>query len=162
MPDIIVRGTYEAGAIFSPCLTYRYNLWRRWDDDKPACGFIMLNPSTADENTLDPTLRRCVSFANQWGYGSLYVANIFALRSTDPKTLYASRDPVGPSNEAAIRAVAGLADLLVCAWGVHGALHGRGKEVREMLTAPRCLGTTKDGHPRHPLYLPRDAELIAY
>ena len=89
---LAVRG--RAG--FSRCGRYRYWLRRRWNGDLPQCTFIGLNPSTADARTNDPTLRRCINFADQWGYGSLLLVNLFALRSTDPRALRLSDDPQGP------------------------------------------------------------------
>lgn len=81
---------------FSPCRTYRYSLVHEWDRDLPRVAFIMLNPSTADENALDPTLRRCLGFARSWGYGSFEIGNVFAFRATDPKAMKAAADPFGP------------------------------------------------------------------
>jgi hypothetical protein len=93
--------------------------------------FLLLNPSTADANVLDPTLRRCMSFAEAWGYGGILVGNIFALRSTDPQFLYLSRDPIGPTNDFYIKTMVELVDQVVCGWGAHGALYeprGRGRQ----------------------------------
>lgn len=90
------------GAVFSPCRTYRYGLWRIWNPGAPLLAFIMLNPSTADDVVNDPTVERCVRRAVSMGYGGLRVANIFALRSTDPTQLYVSVDPIGPDNDTAI------------------------------------------------------------
>jgi hypothetical protein len=150
-------------AAFSGCLTYRYTLERGWRDGGLGryLNFLMLNPSTADEIRLDPTVTRCVGYARRWGYDGLVVTNIFALRSTDPRRLREVEDPVGPHNDEHIQRVAKLAALVVCAWGTHGAFLDRGRRVVEMLTASEntlhCLGVTKDGHPRHPLYLRGDA-----
>lgn len=144
------------GATFSPCGAYRYRLWRYWSGE-PAVLFLMLNPSTADETVNDPTVERCQRRAKAMGAGGLQVANIFALRSTDPGALYAADDPVGPDNDAAILAAARECAQVICAWGVHGEYRGRGNAVLAMLRTagitPHCLGTTKDGHPRHPLYV---------
>ena len=87
----------KAGAEFSKDRKYRYRLWREWNKTKPAVLFVMLNPSTADELVLDSTVSRCLSFAKEWGYGRLEVANLFALRATDPKELNKVEDPVGGS-----------------------------------------------------------------
>ena len=125
----------------------------------------MLNPSTADARRDDPTIRRCMGFARTWGYGGVEVVNLFALRATDPSRLRIARDPVGPENDAHIRAVARRSSALVVAWGIHGALRERDAEVLALLSrrAPtHSLGWTKDGHPRHPLYLRRDARLLPY
>ena len=95
----------SSGATFSPCRRYRYTLWRQWDERPPAT-FIMLNPSTADETANDPTVERCQRRAQAMGYGGVRVANIFALRSTDPRALYTAEDPVGPENDHALLTLA--------------------------------------------------------
>lgn len=147
----------EQGATFSACGRYRYRLVRTWDAGLPRVAFVMLNPSTADATQLDPTLRRCLGFARDWGFGSMVIGNLFALRSTDPQVLYRDADPVGPSNDQALQDIAVEAQLVVCGWGVHGTLRGRGKTVAARLAqlrAPHALRLTRDGHPCHPLYLP--------
>jgi len=141
---------------------YRYTLGRRWDDAGRRVCFCLLNPSTADARVLDPTLTRCLGFARAWGFGAMDVVNIFAWRSTDPGQLYGADDPVGARNDAAIRRCASRADLVVAGWGVHGALHERGERVAAMLgriCEPTCFGLTKAGHPKHPLYLRKDAAI---
>lgn len=154
-----------ATATFSPCRTYRYALTRRWSNRPPAV-FIMLNPSVADAFVDDPTLRRCIGFARSWTAGGLILLNLFALRSTDPMVLRAHPDPVGPDNDMVVAEQLAEADggPVIAAWGVHGALHGRGKRVAALIRArgarPLCLGLTKDGHPRHPLYVPNDTATI--
>lgn len=146
----------DSGAYFSPCRTYRYLLCRRWADT-PVAVFVMLNPSTADETTNDPTVERCERRARAAGFGGLTVVNIFALRSTDPGALYAHDDPIGPENDCHIRSACRDAGLVVCAWGTHGALTSRGENVRKMLTADGValhhLGLNKGGTPKHPLYV---------
>ncbi|MDD5001528.1 MAG: DUF1643 domain-containing protein [Thiomonas arsenitoxydans] len=147
----------HTGATFSPCRYYRYTLWRTWDTSKPACLFLMLNPSTADETDNDPTVERCQRRAVAMGYGGLVVCNIFAYRSTDPGVLYTASDPVGPDNDVAIVAQAQAAGLVVCGWGTHGALQGRGAAVLSMLrdagVTPHALRINRDGSPQHPLYV---------
>lgn len=155
----------ESGATFSRCNRYRYRLWRVWDYDLPTVAFIMLNPSTADASKLDPTVRRCVGYAKAWGFGALDVGNIFALRSTDPSILADVTDPVGPENDLKLWQIAHEADAVICAWGVHGALYGRGRNVVAMLrnTKPlMVLRITREGHPAHPLYLPKDLTPIPW
>ena len=118
--------------------------------------FIMLNPSTADENVLDPTLRRCMGFAGQWGYGGMEIVNLFAYRATDPSKLRQVNDPVGDENDLTIRLAEDRNEIMVAGWGVHGTYQGRDQAVLENRRYPdkwHCLGLTKDGHPRHPLYL---------
>ncbi len=151
----------ESTARFSACERYRYELTRVWDSAATLAAFVLLNPSTADAHRNDPTVTRCINFARAWGYGGLAVGNIFAWRSTDPAGLRACEDPVGPDNDTALIEIARRARIVVCGWGVHGWLHGRGTIVRALLEREgvelHVLGRTKDGHPRHPLYLPSDA-----
>jgi hypothetical protein len=146
--------------------TYRYRLERHWSGGTGLCGFIMLNPSTADERSDDPTIRRCIGFAKGWGYSGLIVGNLFALRATCPAALLAAGDPVG--GEANAQALVDLIDeagLILCAWGHFSAVGDHGREaialVRERGRVPHCLGLTKHGAPRHPLYLPASTQPVA-
>lgn len=152
-------------AVFSPDREFRYTLTRRWDD-RLLVNFLMLNPSTADENIEDPTIRRCMGFARDWGYGGLMVTNIFAYRSTDPKALYKVPDPTGPANNEYILKTAKACAVVVCAWGEHGAHQGRGaivhKLLREAGIATRCLEKNASGEPKHPLYVARDRKLMDF
>ena len=153
----------DTRAQISDCGRYRYTLYRQWVEDRKWhesegwCLFIMLNPSTADGTKDDPTIRRCVSFAERWGHGGLVVCNLFALRATDPRELYKADDPVGPENDWRTLGQAASVRRIVCAWGVHGRLRGRDEHVlgliRQAGLRPQHLGLTKDGHPRHPLYV---------
>jgi hypothetical protein len=146
-----------AGAEFSPCRKYRYRLWRQWDRSSPSAVFVMLNPSTADETENDQTVERCERRARAMGFGGVRVANIFALRSTDPAALPRHRDPVGPGNDVAILKSVTGAGIVVCAWGGHGRVHQRGEIVvrllREHGVALHYLKLNKDGTPKHPLYV---------
>jgi hypothetical protein len=149
----------DQGARFDDVRVYRYRLWRAWSWSAPRVAFLMLNPSTADETQLDPTLRRCLGFAHAWGYGGFEVINLFALRSPKPDVLYGHRDPVGAGNDAAILDVTLRCALTVAAWGTHGAHLHRGDTVKRMVAnagrpALHVLRLSKDGHPVHPLYLP--------
>jgi hypothetical protein len=150
--------TSASGASFSPCRRWRYSLWRRWDEGRPAANFIMLNPSTADEVKLDPTCSRARDYAERWGYGALIVTNVFAWRATDPEDMKAAADPVGPGNDRAILRAAKEAALVVCAWGNHAAHLGRAAQVRALLAragvALHVLRVNAGGEPAHPLYLP--------
>jgi hypothetical protein len=159
----------RTGATFSPCKRYRYTLLREWSslsDKEGYVLFIMLNPSTADEYQLDPTVRRCLGYAMDWGYRKMHVANIFALRSTDPKHLYDSvefngekyvpTDPVGIDNNKCICTEVENADLVIAAWGSHGIYKNRGKDVMDMISKIKdiyYLKLTKGNVPGHPLYL---------
>lgn len=161
-------GTALTHAEFSPCRKYRYSLSRIWDDTKPFVMFIGLNPSTADEFTDDPTIRRCRNYAESWGYGGIYMANLFALRSTDPKALYLSECPVQEyetnDNNDYLMKIASKCKLIVFAWGVHGDLHKRGNDVIEMFKIfdTYCLAKTQDGFPKHPLYLKKDLKPMLF
>lgn len=147
------------GAVISDDGQYRYRLWRTWDVAKPTVAFVMLNPSTADATEDDPTIRRCIGYAREWGYGRLVVGNLFAVRETDPANLYDYFDPVGPENDRHLQEIAEEAEKMIAAWGVNGSLGDRAKEVVQELEADlHALDTTKDGHPVHPLYQPSDAE----
>jgi hypothetical protein len=124
----------------------------------------MLNPSIADAERDDPTIRRCLGFACAWGYGALTVVNLFALRATCPHTLRRAADPVGPDNDDHLRAALVSARGIVFAWGNHGGLHGRDRDICSLLplhakrkTNALCLGITGAGQPRHPLYVRADA-----
>lgn len=148
-------------ATFSPCRKYRYTLSRTWDAESPPLVFIGLNPSTADETEDDPTIRRCIGFAKRDGFGGIIMLNLFAFRSTDPAGLKGVDDPVGPwNNDRISRACKDRA--VIAAWGVHGVLNRRDRDVRILLAGSdlRCLGRTKDGHPRHPLYLRSDSPMV--
>lgn len=130
-----------------------------------AAGFVMfigLNPSTADETEDDPTVRRCIRYAQAWGYEGMCMTNIFGWRDTDPQGMRAQAFPIGDRNEETLRRIAGNADLILCAWGVHGAHMNQGRHVERTLRQDgrklHVLGLTKDGHPKHPLYLRADLE----
>ena len=187
-----------AGATISSCGTYRYRLWREWrnhpapaqwdmweQNGKPvvdgagkqlgqplACVFVMLNPSTADGETDDPTIRRCVRFAKALGFDRLEVVNLFAFRATDPADLLAVSpeiDPVGYENQRHVVSVLEDAGMIVCAWGAHGGHIGQDETMLGWIDAENvrdapvvALGLTKDGFPRHPLYLPADSTPFAF
>lgn len=149
----------RAGAILSDDRTYRYQLWRTWDTSKPRLGWIMLNPSTADETEDDQTIRRCIGYAKDWDYGSMVVGNLFAYRTRDPSELWNRVDIVGPENDRHLREICQDAEMVVAAWGAYGSKMDRGPEVRAMLDVDLyALETTKHGEPVHPLYQPADAE----
>lgn len=167
LDDIARRESFAIEAAFSEDRAYRYwwkckvseyNKWRiLW---------VMLNPSTADEYTWDPTINRVMQFSKREHYGIVEVVNLFALRSTDPKQLYKSElDPIGPDNDDWIKRRAALVDGVILAWGSHGDFRNRGDEVYRMLKGISVpvwhLGTTKRGLPRHPLYLGKDTKLIS-
>jgi hypothetical protein len=155
-------------AVLSPCGLYRYTLGRTWDDGGTRVNFIMLNPSTADAEVDDPTIKKCVRYAQSWSHGGLVVTNLYAFRATQPKDLWKAVDSVGPDNDEHLEHEARAADIVVCAWGNGGSpvwrkggwQRGRGPVVLQMLDAwgiePRMLKVTGEGMPAHPLYLPED------
>jgi hypothetical protein len=130
-------------------------MWKSKDTPR-MCAFIGLNPSTADETLNDPTIRRCINFAKDWGYDGLYMLNAYAFRSTDPKNMQAAANPVGPDNDRFIAEITAKAELVLAAWGVHCEI-SRADRVCQLVNKPvYCLGKTKVGNPRHPLYIRAD------
>lgn len=121
--------------------------------------FIGLNPSTADEIIDDPTVRRCIGYARDWGHVALCMTNLFAFRATSPIDMKAAKDPIGPDNDRILIEMAKGAGIIVAAWGIHGAYRGRDKAVMELIPSVFCLGKSKNGYPRHPLYLRKDVKL---
>lgn len=180
----------EKGAMVSACGKYRYELWREWrgtHDRKnwrwygtkdgagaemgtpKSCLFIMLNPSTADGEKDDATIRRCVGFAKSWNYERLEVVNLFAFRTRYPKellVLHHDADPVGHLNQERVEMAANDAGMIVCAWGTNGNHIGQDETVLgwvdRHINKVYALGLTKDGQPRHPLYLPSASKPFAF
>jgi hypothetical protein len=151
----------EKGALFSSDRIYRFRLWRVWDKRKGLALFIGLNPSTADENADDPTIRRCIGFASTWGYGGMFMGNIFAYRSTYPVDLKNPNiDPINPENDAELCIMNAESKLTVLCWGNHGRFNNRGDAVLLMFPDARHFGLTKEMQPKHPLYLPKNATLL--
>jgi hypothetical protein len=147
----------NSGAIISPDGLYRYQLWRIWDRSLPSCMFIMFNPSTADGLRDDPTVRRCIAFAKGWGYGGMWVGNLFALRSTDPDCLLSSPDPVGPHNLTHLQIMTSKSAIVVCAFGNYKILSRLKYNYAEMLQKLGVLlyyiELSINNIPKHPLYL---------
>ncbi len=151
---------------FSPDRRHRYSLVHRWN---PLLGdrlilWIGLNPSTADEAQLDPTLTRIAAFSQREGFDGFWMANLFALRTPYPKEMMAARDPVGPDNDTSLLAAADRCERLVAAWGVSGAYQARADAVVRLFAGRPlwCLGTTQGGHPRHPLYVAGRQPLVPW
>ena len=145
----------ERGAVFSPCRRYRYVLWRQWSGSGGYALVVGLNPSTADEQLDDPTVRRCIAFARDWGFGGLCLANLFAFCATSPAVLIRATDPLGPDNDQWLQTCSAGAGLIVAAWGRRGGWRGRDQAVRRLLPRLHVLGLGKTASPLHPLYLPR-------
>lgn len=153
----------EAGAEFSECKAYRYALWRIWQPKGPAMMMVGLNPSTADETKNDPTIRRCIAFAKREGFAGLYMLNLFALRSTDPANLKKWASPIGPKNDEALQYYSTKCQRIVAAWGSHPMVKVRWEHVcNAMGRQIDCFGITKEGFPRHPLYLRSDTPLVRF
>jgi hypothetical protein len=151
-------------ATLSECERYRYRLYRSWDDG-PFIAWLMFNPSTADSDVDDHTIRKCVGFARKWGYGGIVVVNLFAFRSTDPRAVASMPfdEAVGPNADQHILTSLATAGELICAWGCGAHMRNRTDRPKKLLRSIRrtypslpisCLGLAKDGHPRHPLTLP--------
>lgn len=150
--------TGTLGASFSDCMKYRFTLWRVWDVG-PLVNFVMLNPSTADDVTNDPTVQRCERRAKSLDFGGLIVTNLFAYRATNPKDMITQIDPVGFGNDEAILETASQCQMIICAWGGGGTHLYRGRDVLEILGKQHAdklhyLRLSKNGIPCHPLYLP--------
>lgn len=159
----------KASATISDCERYRYELSRRWVPAFTPPGsvcWVMLNPSTADAETDDPTIRRVMAFSKAFGFGGCVVVNLFGFRATNSRDLVAADDPVGPKNDF----IAGFwirhMPLVIAAWGAHRLAKDREswffKQTRQAGTDVRCLGVTKDGYPKHPLYLPSGSRLVPF
>lgn len=159
-------------ATISTCERFRYVLQRSWNQTLPALMFIMLNPSTADAHEDDPTIRKCIGFADRNGFGSIIVCNLFAYRATDPKDLARAGFPVGPENDAhmedELRTLSQCVDgsKIVFAWGAHARKHSaRVAQVDHLVRSrghePHALKLLADGIPSHPLMLPYSSTLEA-
>lgn len=164
----ITRGTDRSGAIFSPCERYRYALWRDVYDppllpgfippgqEVPPWGFaawIGLNPSTADENELDNTTRRCLNWTRAWGCTRYVMLNCFAFRSRYPKVMAAADDPIGPENDLMLKRFTANARIIVAAWGANCDLIRQEAVCKAVGRPMECLGLNNDGSPKHPLYV---------
>lgn len=142
-------------ARFSRCRQYRYSLERKWrmpDLSKRRVLFIGLNPSTADHRQDDPTIRRCVGFARDWGFSELEVVNLFAFRATYPGDLKQASDPIGKRNDYWIRRCHAAADLAIACWGNDGEFLQRADHIVAMFDDLHCLNLNRSLQPAHPLY----------
>ena len=164
----------ESGAEISPCKKYRYSLWRIWDQGKPLCMFIMLNPSTADANEDDPTIRRCIGFAKSWGYGGILIGNLFSFRTKNPEKLWTAylnylcrSKNIEPNDQFYFHYLKEMKDkidgIVIAGWGNNGKNYERQiKKTRSVFPVLYHLGLTKNGQPRHPLYLKSDTKPILW
>ena len=130
-------------ARLSKCGRYRWSLTRCWagGDGRTVC-FVMLNPSTANAHVDDPTIRRCIRFARDWGYSKLVVRNLFAIRATKPRDLLVLENPTGGRSGNQSLARANGADVIVAAWGAFVPFD-RVATARRVLDPAKlvCLGT---------------------
>ena len=158
----------KKNAFLSNCGQYRYILTRVWDSSLGFVRFILLNPSTADHEQDDPTVRRCVNYAKSWGCGGLEILNLFAYRATSPKELKNADRPIGSINDLFLvgdmpgTEYSAAPKYVICGWGTHGRFMDRGSDVMEMLGRVHCLKINGDGTPGHPLYLRADLKPIKY
>ena len=145
------------GAEFSPCRKHRYSLWRIWDEKKPLIMFIGLNPSTANEIEPDPTIRRVIGFANSWGYGGVYMMNLFTIVSSNPAILLNGEKWGNFQFDLQfIRQFADRCEEIVFAWGNFKEAKDRGFEMAKIYPDALCLKKNKNGSPIHPLYVKAD------
>lgn len=151
----------DSGAIFSEDRKYRYVLWRIWNDMRPKVMFIGLNPSTANENSDDPTIRRIKSISNSLGYGGFYMLNLFAWVTAYPDELKKVADPLG-DNDMALKLAADKCQSIIFCWGNFKEAQERALQVEMMFPKSLCLLKNKDGSPRHPLYVPGNVKPIPY
>ena len=154
-----IKGGMKKHAIISQDEKYRYQLSRIWDEEKPKILFIMLNPSTADADVDDPTIRRVVNFAKSWGYGGVFVGNLYAFRSTDPKGLRHTDDPIGEDNIQHIQNLLGLVEKVIYAWGNN---QREPDWLCDLVDSPYCIDVSKKGIPKHPLYLKSELQPKLY
>lgn len=152
----------DKGAIISEDTKYRYSLHRIWDANLPKVAFIGLNPSTADKDIDDPTIKRCIEFVKNWGYGGFYMLNLFAYRATDPNELTKTEDPIGINNTKTILETISKVEKVICAWGNEGILMNQNKTILSLIPKPYCLKINTTGEPAHPLYLSGTLEPIEY
>ncbi len=167
MSQLHLFADVEKSATLSDCGKYRYELRRVWDTSKGLVNFIGLNPSTADATKDDPTLRRCINFARDWGYGGLIMTNLFAYRLTDSRQLKKVAEPIGPCNEKHQFDAAWDAEIVVACWGCHGMAKEEGEQTRVRMKLHlgmtlKCIRLTSEGAPEHPLYLPADLKLVEF
>lgn len=165
MANLAWRKDEKVEVLFDETKRHRYLLTCSWGQGDGTVTFVMLNPSIGDEERCNPTMKRCVDFARDWGYGGMHVVNLFSYISVKPTGLLETEDPVGKDNDAHILQVAQQSDLVVFAWGAkYGDIGGRDQEVAALLSdiPLHCIGKTKQGHPRHPLYLKKDLKPVVF
>lgn len=143
----------KTDAILSEDRKYRYVLSRIWDDSRPTVMIVGLNPSTADETENDPTIVRCINFAKTWGYGGVFMLNLFAFRATEPHIMKETENPIGNDNDRYIKEYSEICDKVVCAWGNNGNYKNRSQKILTTINNLYYLKLNQTGEPAHPLYL---------
>lgn len=162
-----MKDTEVGPCTFSADRLYRYTLSREWAAGEKVA-WIGLNPSTADENQLDPTLRRVTAFTKGWGFTGFHMLNLFAFRATKPENMKAAADPVGPNNDQWIIDTVRKSALVICCWGTHGSFKERDFDVIDKLSDAgqwgklHSLKVNADGSPGHPLYIKGDVQPVEY
>ena len=156
----------KSTAAFSDCSRYRYLLERRWEDG-PKCLFAGLNPSTATADIDDATVRKCAALARTWGFSGMTIVNLFAVRCRYPQVLSTHQDPVGPENDRFLLPAIEQAHTVVAMWGNHGLKSygqsaGRDQYILSLRDDWQCIGITKLGAPRHPLYVASSSTLVNF
>jgi hypothetical protein len=149
------------GAAFSECRNYRYALWRIWNEDNGIVMFIGLNPSTANERENDPTIRRVMSFAYNWGYGGVIMANLFGWITPYPYQLKMCDNPTGDTDKW-LWTLSEKSKRIVFAWGKFKEAEKRASEIIQQYPYAFALKINKDGSPRHPLYVPGTVIPVIY
>lgn len=161
MQQQLFDSEHSSGATFSDDRKYRYALWRVWDSEKPRIMFIGLNPSTANETEPAPTITRVINFAKGWGYGGVYMMNLFAIVGSDPIILKTDPDPIG-DNDGWIEKISKKCDKIIFAWGAFKEAEERAKQVVDMFPGAFALTINRDGSPKHPLYVKGNVNPIPY
>jgi len=151
-----------SGAIFSDDRKYRYALWRMWNPVLPILGCVGLNPSDANGERNDPTIKRGIVRGGRYGFGGFIMTNMHGLVSTDPNALLNNPDAVGELNDYYIKQMVELTECQICGWGSFKPVKYRETAVYSMLKNPVCLGVNDDGHPKHPLYVPYSVPMRKY
>jgi hypothetical protein len=148
-----------SSCVFSSNRLYRYVLRHQCDDTKPIASpkriaWIGLNPSTADELSLDRTLAAICRYSRRWGFSEVVMLNLFAFRATDPRDLKRAEDPIGPDNDHHLLTEVRKVQRVIACWGGHGRFLGRDRDVSDLLGVSfGCLLKNRTGTPHHPLYL---------
>lgn len=150
-------------AVLSEDKKHRFVLSRIWDKQKPYVMFIGLNPSTADGNTDDATIRRLRGFSSRLGYGGFYIVNLFTYRATQPHELHAPGVVVNHElADSYITATAEKCQAVVFCWGNDGMLYNRDQDIIKLFPGALCFGKTQNGNPRHPVRLPYSQTLTPF